>query len=246
MKLFSSIILFTVLSVTAFAQRDRFAKEVFESTEGTLPYRLLTPDANPSRTFPLIIFLHGSGERGDDNEAQLKWGALQFSSDENMKNFPAFVLAPQCPTNQQWAVYDGQFRKQATKPLQLVYKLILDLKKRLPIDEDRIYITGLSMGGFGTFDAIARYPDLFAAAIPVCGGGDPTTAPNFKDLPVWIYTGSEDAVVPPERSLEMLDALMKAGAQPGYTQLPEVGHFSWLAAYDDPLLIQWLFRQCKD
>ena len=102
------------------------------------------------------------------------------------------------------------------------------------------------MGGFGTFDALARYPDLFAAGVPVCGGGDPSTVDKFKDIPIWIYTGAEDPVVRPEVTVEMFNALMDAGASPGYTQVPEVGHFSWIQAYSDPLLIQWMFRQRKD
>ncbi len=101
------------------------------------------------------------------------------------------------------------------------------------------------MGGFGTFDAIEREPDLFAAAVPVCGGGDPAKAASIAKLPMWIFTGAEDHAVNPEFSLNMLEALWKAGAKPGFTMFPEVGHFSWLGAYTDPLLIEWLFRQRK-
>lgn len=242
--LFTSLIL--TFSIYSFAQENRFDKATYEGSVGSLNYRLLTPDAAAGRKFPLVVFLHGSGERGSDNEAQLKWGALQFASDESMKHYPAYVLAPQCPENNQWAAYGGKFEDDPTKPMKLLKELIDQLMKDRPIDSSRIYITGLSMGGFGTFDAMARYPDLFAAGIPVCGGGDPSSADRMKDIPIWIYTGAEDDVVVPERSLEMLDALMKKGAKPGYTQVPEVGHFSWLAAYSDELLIQWLFRQRKN
>ena len=235
-----------LIGITASSQENRFEKAVFNGSDGKLNYRSLTPDANPNRTFPLVIFLHGSGERGDDNEAQLKWGALQFATDVNMKNYPSYVIAPQCPANDQWATYDGKYQKEPTKPMKLLRELIKSFIEKNNVDENRIYITGLSMGGFGTFDALARYPDLFAAGIPVCGGGDPTTGELMKDIPIWIYTGAEDDVVPPQRSIEMLNAIMDAGARPGYTQLPEVGHFSWLAAYSDPLLFEWLFRQRKD
>ena len=115
----------------------------------------------------------------------------------------------------------------------------------MPVDTNRIYITGLSMGGFGTFDAIERYPHLFAAAVPVCGGGDVSLAASIAHIPIWIFHGSEDAAVNPMISSDMLDALLKAGAHPGFTQYPEVGHFSWVEAYSDPLMMEWLFRQRK-
>ena len=101
------------------------------------------------------------------------------------------------------------------------------------------------MGGFGTFDAMARYPDLFAAAVPVCGGGDTCTAAIISKIPCWIFHGAEDVSVSPLFSLNMLKAMLNAGAHPGFTMYPEVGHFSWLAAYSDPLMIAWLFRQHK-
>lgn len=129
--------------------------------------------------------------------------------------------------------------------MELLMGLIQKLKTTMPIDTNRIYITGLSMGGFGTFDAIARYPELFAAAIPVCGGGDTSLAESIKHIPIWIYHGAEDPSVNSIYSLEMVQALTKAGAHPGFTQYPEVGHFSWLHAYSEPLLFEWLFRQYK-
>lgn len=242
-RLLALLLLFPVFLV--YSQTDRFNYGTFKANEGELKYRLLFPDAI-KRKLPLVIFLHGSGERGDDNEAQLKWGAQQFASDKNMKHYPAFVVAPQCPENDQWSAYDGQFKANPTKPMALVRGMIDDLIKEYPIDETRIYITGLSMGGFGTFDALARYPDLFAAAVPVCGSGDPATVDKFKDTPIWIYTGAEDDVVRPERTVKMFNALMDAGAKPGYTQVPEVGHFSWIAAYSDEMLIEWMFRQRKN
>lgn len=244
MKRLSFLLLFFSI-FQVFGQTDRFSYESFKADGNELKYRLLTPDAS-KRKLPLVIFLHGSGERGEDNEAQLKWGVQQFASDYNMKHYPAFVAAPQCPTNEQWAPYDEKFRDNPTQPMRLVKGMIDDLLKRYPIDEARIYITGLSMGGFGTFDALARYPDLFAAGVPVCGSGDPATVNRFKNIPIWMYTGAEDDVVLPERTVKMFNALMTAGAKPGFTQVPETGHFSWIAAYSDELLIEWMFRQRRD
>jgi len=243
-----SIVLLLVVGVLfkVEGQTDRFSKETFKNEKGELNYRFLEPDANPNRKLPLIIFLHGSGERGNDNESQLKWGVQQFATDENLKRFPAFVAAPQCPKEGQWSSYGGVFQSKPTPPLDLVRDLISALVEKHPIDQKRIYITGLSMGGFGTFDALARYPELFAAAVPVCGSGDPATVERFSHVPIWIYTGAEDEAVRPERTIKMFNALMEAGAKPGFTQLPEVGHFSWIAGYSDELLIEWLFRQRKD
>ncbi len=234
------------------AQTSRFSLNKFINDKGdTLNYRLLYPDYDTLRKYPLVIFLHGSGERGNDNEAQLKWGVMNFATDQMMIMHPAFVLAPQCPANLNWANYtyvnkdELQLNTAPSKPMGLLIELIHKLLKELAIDTNRIYITGLSMGGFGTFDAIERYPHLFAAAIPVCGGGDVSKATLIAHIPIWIFHGSEDAAVNPILSLKMVTALTEAGAHPGFTLYPEVGHYSWLAAYTDPLIMNWLFRQKK-
>jgi predicted peptidase len=253
----SAAILLTLLFIVslqfAFAQPSRFAVLKYTNSKGdTLSYRLLFPDADTLRKYPLVIFLHGSGERGNDNDAQLKWGVENFATDQNMMLHPAIVIAPQCPNNMSWSNFsrtkissEMRLMPEPSKPMELVIELIHQLEKTMPIDNNRIYITGLSMGGFGTYDAIERYPDLFAAAVPVCGGGDISKVSTIARLPIWIYLGSEDPAVNPSYALDMLQALTKAGAHPGFTQYPEVGHFSWLGAYSDPLMLEWLFRQHK-
>ena len=138
-----------------------------------------------------------------------------------------------------------RLQSSPSKPMELLMALVQELIKTLPIDTNRIYITGLSMGGYGTFDAILRYPQLFAAAVPVCGAGDPSKAASISKMPIWIFNGAEDPTVDPIHSINMFNALTKAGGHPGFTQYPEVGHFSWLGAYSDPLMMQWLFRQHK-
>lgn len=252
----STSFLFTVLFILnlqfAFAQPSRFAVLKYSNKGDTLNYRLLFPDADTLRKYPLVIFLHGSGERGSDNDAQLKWGVENFATDQNMMLHPAIVIAPQCPEKMSWSNFsrtrissEMRLLPDPSKPMQLVIELIHQLEKTMPIDTNRIYITGLSMGGYGTYDAIERYPGLFAAAVPVCGGGDISKVSTIAHLPIWIYLGSEDPAVNPSFSLDMLEALSKAGAHPGFTQYPEVGHFSWLGAYSDPLMLEWLFRQHK-
>jgi predicted peptidase len=254
-----SILLFLSLSLCigahcTFAQSaSRFSFNKYTNGKGdTLNYRILSPDYDTLRKYPLVIFLHGMGERGNDNESQLKWGVMNFATDQTMVMHPAFIIAPQCPSNQIWSNLDKienprEFRLQPfpTKPMELVIQLIHQLIKTLPVDTNRIYITGVSMGGFGTFDAIERYPYLFAAAVPVCGGGDISKAASIAHIPIWIFHGSEDAAVTSLFSLDMIEALTKAGSHAGLTLYPSVGHFSWLAAYSDPLMMEWLFRQHK-
>jgi len=204
------------------------------------------------RKYPLVIFLHGSGERGKDNEAQLKWGVMNFATDQNMMLHPALVIAPQCPEKVSWSNFSREknstemhLQPASTRPMELLIGLSHQLIKTMPVDSNRIYITGLSMGGYGTYDAIERYPHLFAAAVPVCGGGDASKAASIAHIPIWIVHGAEDPAVNPLYSLDMLQALTKAGAHPGFTQYPEVGHFSWLGAYSDPMIMEWMFRQRK-
>lgn len=239
-----------LMTNTSFAQVSLFSPMKYSNNKGdTLNYRLLFPDANPLRKYPLVIFLHGSGERGNDNEAQLKWGVQSFATDYNLKMYQSFVIAPQCPKNKSWDSFsrDGKFKYSdtASQTGDLLIGLINATIKSFPIDTNRIYITGLSMGGIGTFDIITRYPNLFAAAAPVCGAGDTSKATVFKHIPIWIFHGAEDAAVSPKFSLDMVYALTKAGAHPGFTQYPTVGHFSWIAAYSDPMFMEWLFNQNK-
>ncbi len=252
MRSFPYLILCLSISVGSFAQPSLWSTEKYKSDKGdSILYRQLYPDYNPSRKMPLVIFLHGSGERGNNNEAQLKWGVQNFASNQNMKLHPALVIAPQCPAQANWANI-SKFDKEGitlaptpSRTMELLMELIRETIKKLPVDTNRIYITGLSMGGFGTFDAISRYPNLFAAAVPVCGGGDLSKTEAIKHIPMWIFTGAEDASVKPEFSLDMARALQQAGAKPGFTQYPEVGHFSWIMAYQDDMMMEWLFRQRK-
>jgi predicted peptidase len=233
----------------SFSQSSLFSYEKYVgAANDTLNYRLLVSDYAAEIKYPLVVFLHGSGERGSDNESQLKWGGgvMNFASDQNMKLHPSIVIAPQCPKGMRWDHFnheDMSLQPSPTKTMQLVVELIEESIQNLPIDTNRIYITGLSMGGFGTFDAISRHPDLFAAAVPVCGGGDTSQAAAISHIPLWIFHGVLDEAVDPVLSRNMIKQLTKAGAHPGYTQYPEVGHFSWIAAYSDPMMMQWLFRQ---
>ncbi|MDX1672440.1 MAG: prolyl oligopeptidase family serine peptidase, partial [Balneolaceae bacterium] len=157
------------------------------------------------------------------------------------------------PNNTWWSNFKGDFREgepirladRPSKPLQLTMEVLDQVLADAPADSSRIYITGLSMGGFGTWDAIARWPERFAAALPVCGGGDPTTAGRIAGVPIWAIHGADDPIVPPELSRQMIQALRDAGANPGYTEYPSVGHYSWVHSYSDPRVMSWMFSQRK-
>ena len=170
MKALLAFLLCVMAAGLAQAQPSRFSREKYIENGDTLSYRMLFPDANRQRKYPLVIFLHGSGERGSDNDAQLKWGVTNFATDQNMIAHPAIVIAPQCPEHQTWSNFT---RDKMTliaapgNPMRLLIGLIRQLETTMPVDTNRIYITGLSMGGYGTYDALERYPHLFAAAVPV-------------------------------------------------------------------------------
>jgi predicted peptidase len=214
-----------------------------------LRYRLLKPvDYDPKKSYPLVLFLHGAGERGSDNEKQLVHGVSAFV--KQRKNYPCFLAAPQCPKNIRWVEVDwsADSHRQPAKmsaPMKLAFELIATLVKEFAIDPKRIYITGLSMGGFGAWDMLARRPDLFAAAVLVCGGADEATAAKIAKIPQWAFHGAKDEAVMPSRSRNMIDALKKAGGKPKYTEYPRVGHDAWNPAYKDREMFRWLFAQKK-
>lgn len=223
------------LAVAAGAQPHMEAK-TFE----TLPYRIYVPEGLESgQTVPLVLFLHGAGERGNDNAAQLVHGVTSMVDYSVRTKQPLILLAPQCPKGSGW----GGRRSQTKNPLSLALDLVEQTKKSLPVDADRVYITGLSMGGYGTWTAIAQKPDLFAGAIPICGGGVPAEAGKLVSVPVWAFHGGADGTVPPERSRVMIAAIQAEGGWPRYTEYPGVGHNSWTQTYDDDVVLDWLLSQ---
>jgi Predicted peptidase len=242
----------TIITAAEPDHRDRFSSAVFQDTAGNkLPYRLLAPAKLDAATkYPLVVFLHGAGERGNDNQKQLVHGMIDFASDEITAKCPSFVVAPQCPEGKRWVEVDWtldahQMPAQPSEPLTGMFELIDKLLATKPIDTKRIYITGLSMGGFGVWDAVQRRPELFAAAAPICGGGDPLLAKQIHFVPVWAFHGDDDKTVKVKRSREMIQALRDVGEEPKYTEYKGVGHDSWTQTYKDPALYEWLFAQRK-
>lgn len=240
----------TALDASAADNRDRFEPRTHTDAEGKkLGYRLLKPkDYDPNRKYPLVLFMHGAGERGDDNQRQLVHGMNDFASDEVMAKYPAFVIAPQCPNDAKWVEVDwgATKHKAPEKPsiaLRQTFEVLEGLQKEFSIDASRVYVTGLSMGGYGTWDSIERKPDYFAAAAPICGGGDVDQAKKLTKLPIWAFHGDKDTAVKPERSRDMIAAIKAAGGEPKYTEYPGVGHDSWSQTYRNPEFYAWLFAQ---
>lgn len=228
----------------------RMEKRVFRRANGfELPYRLLIPAGySPEKKWPLIVFFHGIGERGTDNEAQLKHPQfIRLAIDEND---PCFLVVPQCPPTSTWMDFRPNFRQgfrqlpPATEPMLAVIELLEALSKEFSLDPDRWYVTGLSMGGFGTFDLLIRKPEWFAAGVPLCGGMPEEEAPKIAHIPLWIFHGAEDNVVPAELSRRAVRALEQAGAKAvKYTEYEGVGHDVWRRAYLEPELRDWLLAQ---
>lgn len=262
-KLFPLYLLCFLPPFSVNAQDDKtnlFERQYFLQGNDTLPCRILSPlHFSAEKKYPLVVFLHGSGERGNDNESQLKWGASLFLDSANREKYPAIVVFPQCHGDSSWSVRvknkaadsSGLYRfpmdVQPTRPLQMVMAFIDTLINSGIVDMKRIYIGGLSMGGFGTFELLWRRPQLFAAAFPICGGGNPASAKLYgKQFPIWIFHGTDDTVVPPVNSRTMVTALRDAGARVKYTEYPGVKHDSWVNAFAEPDLLPWLFEWKKN
>jgi predicted peptidase len=236
------------------AKPDRlkaFEARTYGEGDGRLPYRLLKPlNYDAKQQYPLVLFLHGAGERGSDNERQLIHGGKNFVDEGFRKRHPAFIVAPQCAEEKKWGEvpWDAKSHKAPTDPgptMKAVFGLLEALQEEFSIDANRIYGTGLSMGGYGTWDILQRHPELLAAAVPICGGGDPELADRFKSTPVWVFHGGADPVVPVSRSRDMVNALKAAGGRPIYTEYEGVDHNSWTRTYDNRLMWDWMFAQHK-
>jgi predicted peptidase len=215
------------------------------SSGQTLRYRLFIPDMQISEgRYPLVIFLHGGTGQGVDNISQVsganRSGSQVWIQPRNQARHPCFVLAPQLPKGWRW---DAVGRNRSFIYAEALVELLAALKSEFPIDEDRVYLTGQSLGGWGTWDISARYAGLFAAAVPVCGGGDPSAVDDLRSIPVWAFHGRLDSQVPVERSRKMVAALRAAGGTVRYTEYATLGHDVWTRAYAEADLPDWLFSQ---
>lgn len=223
----------------------------FKATDGTeVLYRFAAPEkTDEGKPYPLVLFLHGAGERGSDNKAQLKHGVNDILKGAAEIGEPVFLIAPQCPQERWWAEPSpdrlGLADAGKNRLLEAVLALVEETATKHPIDRKRIYVTGLSMGGFGTWWMLAESPETWAAAVPICGGGNTKDAVNFKDIPIRIFHGAADDVVLPKSSEMMAAALKEIGGKAELTIYPGVGHNSWTQTYRDAEVIKWLFAQKK-
>ena len=231
--------------------------ETFTHENNHLNYRILYPkDFDETKTYPLVLFLHGIGERGDDNELQLTYVDKVFLNPENYNNYKSIVVFPQAPLDDNWSsrlLTKNEIRQvfpeneNPTKSLQLVIKLMDSLVNEDFIDNKRIYLSGLSNGAMGSFELLKNRPNMFASAVLICGGGNPEWAREFaKTTQVWVAHGSDDDVVFPELSINMVEAILKQGGSPKFTLYEKVNHGSWFNVFSDPNYLKWMFLHAKN
>src|SRR5688572_25687874 len=247
-----------VIPLAPDATLNSYVKKEFACEGNVLPYRILFPDNyDKGKKYPLLLFLHGAGLRGSDNEKQLMHGARLFLIEENKKKYPAIIVIPQCPADSRWPslIIDRSrypvklafdYTKPATWPLRAANELVRAIADTAGVDKSRIYITGFSMGGMGTFESVFRYPDLYAAALPICGGGDANAYnKRLKNTSFWIFHGADDAVVDAKLSRDMASRLKALKIPVKYTEYPGVNHNSWDNAFADPNYLEWMFMQTR-
>lgn len=241
------ILLILVAAIPGLAEDDivdGFVARMHHSPVGTtMPYRIFIPlQYDKAQRYPLIIWLHGAGGAGTDNLAQISedqlLGTHTWTEPRNQSKYPAFVLVPQSPRN--W-VASGLDRLSIE--MQMVLEILDSVRKEFNIDAARIYVLGQSDGGYGTWNLVSQRPSLFAAAVPLCGGGDPATAKRLASMPLWVFHGRRDDVIPVTESRKMISAIQKAGGHPRYTEYPNIAHDIWPRALTEPDLPGWLFSQ---
>lgn len=251
-----SLLVMAAVAAGAMAQdmavslKDAYTKHSYIIGTDTLPYRELAPENPSSEQYPLVIFLHGAGERGTDNEAQLTHGAQMFLNPINRKKYPAYVLFPQCPPNGFWA-YDEQpdlsspkdfpILNEPTKWIKLVRGLATKYIKEGNVDPTRVYIVGLSMGGMAVYDLAERYPEMWASAVAICGAINPQRINKASGVKFRIYHGDADKVVPVEASRLAYLKLKKLGGSVEYFEFPGCTHGSWNPAFNQPDFLKWIF-----
>lgn len=258
--LFCCILLGSIGSNPVKAQERQGDQQLFKEEQikyngGELSYRVLYPeDFDKNKEYPVILFLHGAGERGDDNQKQLTHGSDLFLETANRKKYPAIVIFPQCPADSYWSnvnvetdesgkrIFKFGTEGEPTEAMKGVLALVDDLQKTDYVNQDRIYLGGLSMGGMGTFELLRRKPGMFAAAFAICGGDNLENVKDYKDVPLWIFHGEEDSIVPASLSIDIVEKLKEIGAKPRFSLYPGVDHNSWDNAFAEPDLLSWLFR----
>jgi predicted peptidase len=225
---------------------DGFVARMYKSSAGqSMPYRLFMPPGyDKTQKYPLVVWLHGAGSVGTDNLKQIssasRPGTHTWTRPEVQAKHPAFVVAPQAERS--WAGADS---KELSSSLSSVLEIIESLKKEFTVDPQRIYVAGQSMGGYGTWELISKRPEAFAAAIPLCGGGNPGRAAAMTKIAIWAFHGEADPTVSVYESRKMIEAIKAAGGKPRYSEYKGVGHNVWDRAFKEPELVEWVFAQSR-
>ena len=253
--LFSFYFVFAFIIVHA-QDNTAFQKKWLVQGADTMPYRILLPlNFDATKTYPVVFFLHGSGERGNDNAAQLTHGAKFFLKEETRKTYPAIVVFPQCSTSGYWSnvlrTFDATQKigftflaeGEPTKDMRILQSLVKYILGNYPVNKDKVYVGGLSMGGMGTYELVRRSPGIFTAAFPICGGANPATAASMKHVSWWLFHGAKDDIIYPAFSEKMFAAFKKEKINVQFTLYPEANHNSWDATFAEPGLLPWLFAQ---
>lgn len=248
---------FLVPAVLIAQGKAEFKREHFVQNGDTLNYRILYPNNfSKEKKYPVVLFLHGAGERGNDNEAQLTHGSDLFL--KNRKNFPAIVIFPQAPREDYWAKVDVdrsvtpfefnfKNEEEPTEALHLVMALLNSVTEENYVNKNRVYVGGLSMGAMGTYELLSRKPDIFAAAFAICGGADPAIVKNYPEgFNIWIFHGEKDDIVMPEYSKTMAREINSHGGNAKLSLYPDDNHNSWDSALSEPYLLPWLFAHQKN
>lgn len=227
--------------------------KTYTSSEGLeLPYRIYVPaSVDAAERVPAVLFLHGAGERGANNVSQLLHCLKQLMGYVVDAGHPAVVIAPQCPTGMQWVdtpwgAQSHVMPEKPSKPMQAAIEMFEKEIAAAPVDRSRLYVSGISMGGYGTWDILQRFPEKFAAALPICGGGDTNLAARLVDIPIRVVHGDKDGAVPVSRSRSMVEALRAAGGTKiDYIEHAGAGHDVWTRTYNDVANLDWLFSHAR-
>ncbi len=247
----ATALLLAAHGVSAQVEVDDFeARSFTDSRDGTLVFRLFVPrDYDAAKSYPIVTFLHGSSRRGEDNRRQIILGAKVWAEPASQAKNPAFVLAPQCPSDDGWGRPEGMTGYGPSTPVRTVSEILDALEEEFSIDPDRMYITGQSGGGWGTLRVLGLQPHRFAAGILVCPAGAGSSGEGLDlvapltHLPLWFFHGTADRIVPFDLTVRRVDALRQAGAKPLFTEYPGVKHDAWTLAYREKGLVDWLFAQ---
>lgn len=234
-----------------------YLSESLESNGQTLLYRIMYPlDFDENKKYPLLVFFHGAGERGNDNNTQLTHGSKLFQ--DSLQKYPAVVIFPQCPKEDYWAnlyrpdeggssrIFEFHTDEDPHPTMAMVLQLINETLQEDYIDQEKFYLAGLSMGAMGVWELLWRIPEKVAAAIPICGGGPPAMADRMVDVPIWGFHGIKDNVVHHRYTRRMITAVQKAGGKAKVTLYPDANHNSWDPAFAEPKFLQWLFSKSKN